>query len=543
MKFTDILQLIGGLSLFLYGMKMMSEGLEATSGNKLKQLLEKLTTNPILGVLVGAGITAVIQSSSATTVMVVGFVNSGIMQLAQAVWVIMGANIGTTITGQLIALDIGVIAPIFALVGVVLCVFVKSKKLNHIGEIIAGLGVLFIGMGLMGDAMNPLRSYPPFINLMTRFSNPLIGILAGMLFTAVIQSSSASIGILQTLANAGLIPLSSSVFVLFGQNIGTCITAVLAAIGTNRNAKRTTIIHLLFNVIGTFIFVAICLLTPFTNLVASFTPTNPSAQIANMHTIFNIVTTLLLLPFGYKLAEISRKLLPDTEEEVGEMRLKFIDQRFLLKEHSIGSSAIAITQIQQELARMYAMARENVILSFEAVEKPTDFSLEKIEETEEYIDYLNNEISKYISHVVAFDMPAKDGEIVSSLFRITGNIERIGDHAMNIAGYAKMFADKGLSFSQYAQDEVEAMKAVSLDALDIIYHNNFTETQAALAAIEIAEAKIDEMNYTYRQNQLERLKMGACTSEACVIYSEMLTDFERIGDHMLNIAQEYAKIE
>lgn len=543
MKFTDILQLIGGLSLFLYGMKMMSEGLEATSGNKLKQLLEKLTTNPILGVLVGAGITAVIQSSSATTVMVVGFVNSGIMQLAQAVWVIMGANIGTTITGQLIALDIGVIAPIFALIGVVLCVFVKSKKLNHIGEIIAGLGVLFIGMGLMGDAMHPLRSYPPFISLMTRFSNPLVGILAGMLFTAVIQSSSASIGILQTLANAGLIPLSSSVFVLFGQNIGTCITAVLAAIGTNRNAKRTTIIHLLFNVIGTFIFVAICLFTPFTNLVASFTPTNPSAQIANMHTIFNIVTTLLLLPFGYKLAEISRKLLPDTEEEVGEMRLKFIDQRFLLKEHSIGSSAIAITQIQQELARMYAMARENVILSFEAVEKPTDFSLEKIEETEEYIDYLNNEISKYISHVVAFDMPAKDGEIVSSLFRITGNIERIGDHAMNIAGYAKMFADKGLSFSQYAQDEVEAMKAVSLDALDIIYHNNFTETQAALAAIEIAEAKIDEMNYTYRQNQLERLKMGACTSEACVIYSEMLTDFERIGDHMLNIAQEYAKIE
>lgn len=543
MKLTDILQLIGGLSLFLYGMKMMSEGLEATSGNRLKQLLEKLTTNPILGVLVGAGITAVIQSSSATTVMVVGFVNSGIMQLSQAVWVIMGANIGTTITGQLIALDIGVIAPIFALAGVVLCVFVKSKKLNHIGEIIAGLGVLFIGMGLMGDAMNPLRSYPPFINLMTRFSNPLIGILAGMIFTAIIQSSSASIGILQTLASAGLIPLSSSVFVLFGQNIGTCITAVLASIGTNRNAKRTTILHLLFNVIGTFIFVGICLLTPFTNLVASFTPTNPSAQIANMHTIFNIVTTLLLLPFGYKLADLSRRLLPDVEEENGEMRLKFIDQRFLLKEHSIGSAAIAITQIQQELFRMYAMARENVILSFEAVEKPDNFSIEKIEETEEYIDYLNSEISKYISHVVAFDMPAKDGEIVSSLFRITGNIERIGDHAMNIAEYAKMFADKGLSFSQYALGEVEAMKTISLDALDVIYHNKFTETQAALAAIEAAEAKIDEMNYTYRQNQLDRLKMGACTSEACVIYSEMLTDFERIGDHMLNIAQEYAKIE
>ncbi len=543
MKLSDILQLIGGLSLFLYGMKMMSEGLEATSGNKLKKLLEKLTTNPLLGVLVGAGITAIIQSSSATTVMVVGFVSSGIMKLSQAVWVIMGANIGTTITGQLIALDIGVIAPLFALIGVVLCVFVKSKKLNRIGEIIAGLGVLFIGMGMMGDAMHPLRSYPPFVSLMTHFSNPLFGILAGMLFTAVIQSSSASIGILQTLANAGLIPLSSSVFVLFGQNIGTCITAVLASIGANRNAKRATIVHLLFNVIGTVIFVGITLVTPFTDLVANLTPGNPSAQIANVHTIFNIATTLLLLPFGYKLASISQKLLPDISEESSEMHLKFIDHRLHLSEHNIGASAIAISQIQKELFRMYTMARQNVIQSFEAVEKPASFSIEKIEEVEEYIDFLNSEISKYISHIVTFDMPDKDGETISSMFRITGNIERIGDHAMNIAGYAKMLSEKGYSFSQYALDEISAMKAVSLDALDAIYYDKIPDTKLALANIETAESRIDEMNYAYRQNQLERLRQGLCTSDACVLYSEMLTDFERIGDHMLNIAQEYAKIE
>ena len=247
MSATNILGLLGGLALFLYGMQMMSSGLESAAGNKMKEILERLTSNRFLGVIVGAAITAVIQSSSATTVMVVGFVNAGMMSLNQAVWIIMGANIGTTITGQLIALDVGAIAPIFAFLGVALIMFVKKPKIQYVGEIIAGLGVLFIGMNMMGDAMIPLRDYPPFINLMTRFSNPAVGIFAGMIFTAIIQSSSASVGILQTLALSGVISFRNSVFVLFGQNIGTCITAVLAAIGTERSAKRTTIIHLSFN--------------------------------------------------------------------------------------------------------------------------------------------------------------------------------------------------------------------------------------------------------------------------------------------------------
>ena len=254
MNFTLVLGLLGGLSLFLYGMQMLSSGLEDVAGNRMKKILEKLTSNRFLGVAVGAGITAAIQSSSATTVMAVGFVNSGIMTLKQAVWIIMGANIGTTITGQLIALDVGVIAPLIAFFGVAMIVFLKAPKIHRIGKILAGLGILFIGMDIMGAAMEPLRESQSFISLMTKFSNPLLGIVAGALFTAIIQSSSASIGILQTLAANGLISFSSAVFVLFGQNIGTCITAVLAAIGTNRSAKRTTAIHLIFNVTGTVIF-------------------------------------------------------------------------------------------------------------------------------------------------------------------------------------------------------------------------------------------------------------------------------------------------
>lgn len=333
-KITDVFSLLGGLALFLYGMQMMSNGLEAAAGNRMKQILEKLTSNRFLGVLVGAGITAVIQSSSATTVMVVGFVNSGMMTLRQAVWIIMGANIGTTITGQLIALDIGAIAPLIAFAGVALILFIKKEKVHHWALIVAGLGILFIGMDMMSTSMMPLRESEAFVSLMTKFSNPVLGILAGMIFTAIIQSSSASVGILQALATSGLIGLPNAVFVLFGQNIGTCITAVLASIGANRNAKRTTIIHLMFNIIGTTIFTIVCIMTPLTSLVESFTPGRVSAQIANMHTLFNIVTTLLLLPFGTYLAKLATKILPDRPEEKNDaMHLEYIPSLEIKREN------------------------------------------------------------------------------------------------------------------------------------------------------------------------------------------------------------------
>lgn len=315
MTVAHFMGVLGGLALFLYGMQMMSSGLESVAGNRMKQILERLTSNRFLGIFVGAGITAVIQSSSATTVMVVGFVNSGMMTLKQAIWIIMGANIGTTITGQLIALDVGVIAPLIAFLGVVIIVFLKSKKLHYIGNILAGLGVLFIGMDMMSSAMEPLADSEAFVNLLTKFDNPLLGILAGIIFTALIQSSSASVGILQALADSGIIGLNSAAYVLFGQNIGTCVTALLASVGTNRNAKRATVIHISFNVIGTIVFTVLCLITPLIPFMESITPANVPAQIANLHTLFNVVTTLLLLPFGNVLVKLVKKMLPDKPKE------------------------------------------------------------------------------------------------------------------------------------------------------------------------------------------------------------------------------------
>lgn len=538
MSIIGVFSLLGGLGLFLYGMQMMSGGLEAAAGNRMKQILEKLTANRFLGVIVGAGITAVIQSSSATTVMVVGFVNSGMMTLRQAVWIIMGANVGTTITGQLIALDVGAIAPLLAFIGVLMVVFIKKLKVQHYGQIVAGLGILFIGMGMMSDAMVPLRNSAAFVDLMTKFSNPLLGILAGAVFTAVIQSSSASVGILQALAVSGVIGLDNAVFVLFGQNIGTCITAVLAAVGTSRNAKRATVIHLIFNVFGTVLFTIICLAFPLTSFVEGLTPGNPPAQIANMHTLFNIATTVLLLPFGTKLAQLAERLLPERPGETsGVYTLEFMKQADYHGELSIGASAIAINSVRNELVRMADMARENVDMSFRSIleRKPELAAL--VEEREEYVDYLNQEITKGISRMIVNETNDRDSELISALFKVTGNLERISDHAMNLAGYAKLMDKLHITLSKSASGEVEQMHRVSLEAMNTMSCIQ-DEPEELFRQIEELEQRIDDMTAMFRKSQIGRLREGKCNEEACVIYSEMLTDFERIGDHILNIGQE-----
>ena len=541
MQISDVLGLLGGLALFLYGMQMMSAGLEAAAGNRMKRILEKLTANRFLGVLVGAGITAAIQSSSATTVMVVGFVNSGMMTLRQAVWIIMGANIGTTVTGLLIALDVGALAPLLAFVGVALVVFLKKPILHHWGQIIAGLGVLFLGMGMMSDAMAPLRESEFFINLMTQMSNPLLGILVGMVFTAIIQSSSASVGILQTLASSGLISLHSAAFILFGQNIGTCITAVLASIGTSRNAKRTTIIHLLFNVIGTVIFTTICILTPLTNLFESLLPTSPAGQIAALHTTFNITTTLLLLPFGTQLAKIAERILPDrASDNVNQRRLLYIKPvDHTHEQHRIGTSAIAINGISRELNRMAEIVENNVRESFLTVLDGTPKRLPAVEDTEETIDFLNKEISSYISSVIVYETNEADSARISAFFKISGNLERIGDHAMNISEYTKLMEQKKIDFSEDTKAEIRQMQTVSLEAMQLIYPLE-SITAARLEKIAQLEQKIDDMTDAMRQNQLQRMHAGA--DESAVIYSELLTDFERIGDHILNIGEAMTQI-
>lgn len=538
MKTTDILMLLGGLALFLYGMQMMSNGLETAAGNKMKQILEKLTSNRIKGVLVGAIITAVIQSSSATTVMVVGFVNTGLMTLNQAVWVIMGANIGTTITGQLIALDIGAIAPLIAFLGVACIMFVKNEKIRHISSIFAGLGVLFIGMDMMGDAMAPLQDSATFINFMTTFKNPLMGIAIGAIFTALIQSSSASVGILQALASTGMIPLSSAVFILFGQNIGTCITAVLAAIGTRPNAKRTTIIHLMFNIIGTIIFTIISLTTPFVSIMEGIT-SDPVAQIANVHTTFNIITTLLLLPFGTYMAKLATRILPESQEESEQVQhLKYIVP--FESNYPVGHATLVISQIQREVTRMIEKVKANVEASYNALLKGEGASLDEIEETEEYIDYLNAEISRYIVRLMSVEMSEDDTRRINNYYLALSNIERIGDHAMNIAEYTRNMKKWDISFSDDARTEIKKMKQVSMNILNVIDFTDATTPAAQLETISKYEFLMDDMEKKYRKRQIKRAKKGDCKAESGILFSELLTDFERIGDYALNIGELHA---
>ena len=542
MGITDVLALLGGLALFLYGMQMMSTGLEAAAVNRMKSILEKLTSNRVKGVLVGAAITAVIQSSSATTVMVVGFVNSGLMTLKQAVWVIMGANIGTTITGQLIALDIGAIAPLFAIAGVGAIMFIKSEKVHHISSIFAGLGILFMGMDMMGAAMSPLKESEAFISLMTKFDNPLLGILVGALFTAVIQSSSASVGILQALASTGMIPLSSAVFVLFGQNIGTCITAVLASIGMKVNAKRTTVIHLLFNIIGTVLFTVICLVTPYVTWIEAMTPGDPVAQIANAHTVFNIVTTLLLLPFGTHMANIAVRILPDSKKADDEdLRLKYI--RPFESSYAIGHSAVAVSQVRDEVNRMRDMVAKNISDSFDSLVQYDEKLRKKVSEREEYIDFLNKGISEYIVSLMASEMNMSDSRKINGYYAIISNLERIGDHAVNLAEYGDDMRKWEIDFSDTVKEELNEMKAQCIAALDNLKEVTSENVERILSQAVIIEQKTDDMRDKYFKKQMQRLKKGKCKPQSGIVFSEILTDFERMGDHALNIAQQYREME
>jgi len=538
MGIDNLLQLIGGLALFLYGMQMTSTGMEEAAGNRMKDILQKVTSKCWSAVLMGALITCLLQSSSAATVMVVGFVNSKMMTLQQAVWIIMGANIGTTITGQLVALDAGLLAPIFAIVGVGIIMFIKKPKWHPFGSFIAGLGVLFIGMDMMSGAMMPLRDSPEFVAIVSNFSNPLIGIAVGALFTAVIQSSAASVGILQALAKSGVVHLNTAVYVLFGQNIGTCVTALLASIGAKRNAKRTTVIHLLFNIIGTVIFTLICMWTPLTDWVVNLSPLKPESQIANMHTIFNIATTLMLLPFSKYLTKAAMIILPEKAEEVNDaMHVEYLQPLVAGQEKKLGSSEIYLTELQNELMRMLEMTKDNLIMSFDVVLNRDVSLLDKVKEKEEYIDFLNKEISTSISYYVPYETNPANTRRITAYFNICGNVERIGDHAMNIAEYVTRLSEDDIYFSDIADQEIFAMKNICSEILGAFFEDHL-DIHDLKVSVQKLEQIIDDMTLEYRNGLLERMKEGSCSQEACILYSEILVDFERIGDHALNIATE-----
>jgi len=527
-----VFQLLGGLGLFLYGIKMMSDGLENVAGDRMRRTLERLTTNRFAGVAVGAGVTSLIQSSSAVTVMVVGFVNAGLMTLLQATGVIMGANIGTTITAQIIAFNITDVAPIIVFAGMILTMFVKKKLLKKIGYIIFGLGIVFVGLNVMSQAMEPLREIESFRLFLVKFKNPIMGVLVGAVFTAIIQSSSASVGILQTLALMGLIDLDSAAYIVLGQNIGTCVTAILASIGTNTNSKRAAGIHLSFNIIGTIIFLII--LTVFPGLVTwvqNITGPNASRQIANFHTLFNVTVTIILFPFAKQIIALISKIIPEKHDsDIVERKLIFLDSRIAQ------TPAIAITQAIREMAHMGKIARNNLQMAIDAFFKKDESLVDKVMELEKTVNYFNHEITNYLIQIRGMKLSEKDLRVLGGLFHVVSDLERISDHAENIAEYAGMMAESRANMSPDGLNELETMSAKVIETIDACLDLFETRAIQKMNSVVSLEEEVDNMEETFVNNHIERLQTGYCDPKAGVIFTDMIIDLERVADHAINIA-------
>lgn len=535
MSVANILSMAGGLGLFLFGIRTMGDGLENAAGAKLKRMLEVLTGNRFLAVLVGFVVTAIIQSSTATTVMVVGFVNAGMMSLAQAVGVIMGANIGTTVTSLLIALNFSSVAAAAVLVGVILMLASKKTVVKNLGAIFTGFGLLFLGIDMMSDSMAPLRESAGFMNFIVTVSEsplrPLFGIILGIVMTAVLQSSSASVGVLQTLAMQGLVPLKFSVFVLFGQNIGTCLTALFSTVGAKKNSKRAAVIHLLFNLIGTGIFILIALLAPYVEWIEKLSP-DPMAQIAISHIVFNIVSTVIMFPFAKVLVKLSFLLVPGKDDSESEMHCKFIDDRLL------NTPPFAVMQVSKEVARMAKLARDNFETSAHALINRSDKDLDKVMENEEIINYLNHHITSYLVKLNALDITDSDSDYIARVFHAINDIERVGDHAINLAEAAQHNIGEGLKFSDPAREELNQLcgSVVTLLERSMAAFDNQSLSDNEAKELSDLEEHIDDLTLECQDSHIFRLNRKECNTEAGMLYLNTITDFERVGDHAINIA-------
>lgn len=524
-----IIGLLGGLGLFLYGMKLMGDGLENIAGDKMKVFFEKITSNPAKGVLTGAIVTAIIQSSSATTVMVVGFVNAGLMNLYQAAGVIMGANIGTTITTQIISFKLDGIIPMFIALGVAMFLFAKKEKLKEIGHITLGFGILFLGMELMKETMSPLAQSDFFANLIVPLQgNIFLGIFVGMIMTAVIQSSSASTGILVALSGTGALPIEVAIPILFGNNIGTCITALISSVGTNKTAKKAALIHLLFNMIGTFVF--ILLIPLLTSIVVKMNPNDITRQIANAHTIFNIANTIIMIPFINYLVFLANKVIPG-EDETESFGTKYIDERLL------ETPSIAVGQATQEMVRMSRKAKENLLIAMEAFETNNEELIKKVYENEKLINLLEHEITIFLVKLSNTDIAEEQKNIVLSMFHVVNDIERIGDHCKNLADLTNEKVQKKLVFSDKGMQELRHLYEYTMDALRTSV-NSFKDNDIAKAeSMLVIEENIDRLEKEYREDHIKRLNKGYCSAREGAIFLDMISNFERIGDHSTNIAE------
>lgn len=551
MDFFGVLTMIGGLALFLYGMNVMGAGLSKASGGRMEKILERLTDSTIKGVLLGAAVTAVIQSSSATTVMVVGFVNSGIMKLSQAIGVIMGANIGTTVTSWILGLA-GVesdaffirllkptsFSPVLAIVGVAMMMFAKREKKKDIGMILIGFAVLMFGMDTMSGAVKPLADVPEFTNLLVIFSNPLLGILAGALLTAVIQSSSASVGILQALCLTGSVTYATAIPIILGQNIGTCVTALLSGIGANRNAKRASLVHLYFNVIGVVSFVIVFYTLqaffPFAFLNDAATPWG----IAVVHSIFNVAATLVLLPFAKLLEKLACASVKDGDapEQIPE-HVRLLEERFL------DTPSLAVEQCRNAAVQMSQLTKKVLQGAVALVGTYGEEAAQRVAALEEQVDHYEDEIGTYLVKLAAKDLSERDSRTVSELLHCIGDFERISDHAVNIADAARKMQRKELNFSKKAAEELAIYTEAVFEVVDVSFRAFETGERMLAQGVEPIEEVIDELHKEINHRHMKRLRKGKCTIEMGFILSDITTSYERISDHCSNIAVTMLQIE
>lgn len=546
MDFFSILTLLGGLAMFLYGMQVMGDGLEKLSGGKLEKILENLSSNRLKAVLVGAAVTAVIQSSSATTVMVVGFVNSGIMHLSQAVGFIMGANIGTTITAWILSLagiessnffvkllNPSSFSPILALIGVIFIVFLHNEKKKDIGNIMVGFAVLMFGMNTMSGAVKPLAQVPEFTNILLKFSNPILGVLAGALLTAVIQSSSASVGILQALCVTGAVQYGTALPIIMGQNIGTCITAMLSSVGATKNAKRAAVVHLYFNIVGTIAFMGVFyLLNTFLHFSFINDVAGP-AGIAVIHSAFNVIATVVLLPFGDVLVKMACATIRDTKEEKA---ISEEDQEFMILESRfLSNPGIAIEQSKTAAKKMAEQSQNALKLSFGLLDTFQEENAFRVEKIEAKVDRYEDELGTYLIKLNQKELSVEDSHSLSIMLHCIGDFERISDHALSIMKSAKEMWEKNAVFSPQAVKELHVMEKAVVDIVDKAYAVFANQDIQLAEEIEPLEEVIDELSRELKRRHVNRLRAGECTIEMGFILSDVTTSLERIADHCSNI--------
>ena len=547
MDIFGILTMIGGLALFLFGMQTMGDGLSKASGGRLEQILEKLTNNPIKAVLVGCGVTAVIQSSSATTVMVVGFVNSGIMKLSQAVGIIMGANVGTTVTSWILSLS-GIesdqfflqflkptsFSPILAIIGIAFLMFSKKEKKHDVGLILIGFAVLMFGMDTMSSAVKPLANVPEFTNILTMFSNPVLGMLAGAVLTAIIQSSSASVGILQALCVTGSVSYGAAIPIIMGQNIGTCVTAMLSGIGASKNAKRAALVHLYFNIIGTILFMVVFYSIHAFVQFDFLTDAANGAGIAVVHSLFNIAATLVLLPFAKLLEKLACLTVKDSKEEVQisevTKELQVLDVRFL------ETPSLAMEHCKQVSVIMAKLAKRALFDSLELFENFEETKAEGVIKLEDEVDLFEDHLGSYLVKVGSRDLSEKDSHTLNVLLHCIGDFERISDHAVNLVAAAREMQEKALSFSNKATEELRVYTGAIRDIVSTSLEVFEKDDRSLASLVEPMEEVVDELNIEVKRRHIKRLRKGKCTIELGFILSDITNNYERIADHCSNIA-------